>query len=220
MAGTAAGLAVPPAWADDKPASPLAHGVLADNGLAQAFEPPVQDELPDVYVWGPDGKRSVRELKGRTILMPLWAEWCAPCLSELPDFARLQRKFGNDKFAIIPVLTGTQRAVNPELLAMLLRAAHAEVFEPLIENNRGKRRGEVMAKRRGGSWALPCNLIIAPDGRVVGREIGRIDNSDDDNPAKTNKEILSRIDANAVQSRWGQKEGEDFVKAMIDGFLA
>jgi thiol-disulfide isomerase/thioredoxin len=217
VAGALAGLATP-GRAGDK--SPLAHGVLADNSLAREFEDPPKEELPYVYLWGPNGKRAIEDLQGRTILMPLWAEWCAPCLSELPDFARLQRKYGNDKFAIVPVLTATRKKVTPALLAGLLQAAHGEVFEPLIENNLGSRLASTMAVRGTNSWALPCNLIIAPNGKVVGREIGRIGNSDDDNPAKTAKEVMARVDADAVQSRWGQKDGEDFAKAMADGFLA
>jgi thiol-disulfide isomerase/thioredoxin len=217
MAGALAGLAAP-VRADDK--SPLAHGVLADNSLARAFEPSPRDELPSVSFWGPNGRVDFDEYKGRAILMPLWAEWCAPCLSELPDFARLQRKYGNDKFAIVPVLTGTRKAFTPQSLGGFLRAAHGEVFEPLIEVNRGDWLVQKMARRSGGSSALPCNLIIAPSGKVMGREIGRIENSDDDNPAKTAKEVMARVDADAVQSRWGQKDGEDFAKAMADGFLA
>jgi thiol-disulfide isomerase/thioredoxin len=210
-----------PAYGDEeKQDSPIAHGVLAQNSLAKLFEPSPETKLPNLYIWGPQGTRGISELKGRTVLMPLWAEWCAPCLSELPDFARLQRKYGNDKFAIVPILTGTQKRVTPELLANVLHAAHGDVFEPLIENNRGEILMRKMARRSDGSAALPCNLLIAPDGRVVAREIGRVGNSDDPDPAKTNKEVYSRIDADAVQSRWGQADGEVFAAAMADGFLA
>ena len=206
--------------ADDKPASPIAHGILADNSLARAFESSPETELPNLYIWGPQGTRPIKESKGRTILMPLWAEWCAPCLSELPDFSRLQRKYGNEKFAIIPILTATRKRVTPELLVDLMRALHGEEFEPLIENNRDDRLMRKMGRMKDGSAGLPCNLLIAPDGRVVAREIGRIGNSDDPDPAKTQKEIYSRIGANAVQSRWGQADGEAFAAAMADGFLA
>ncbi len=217
LAGMGA-LVVAPALAEDKKPSPIAHGILADNVMAQAFEPPADADLPSVFVWGPDGKRPIGDLKGRTILMPLWAEWCAPCMSELPDFGRLQRKYGNDKFAIIPVLTATQKKITPELLGQVLSVMHCEMFEPLLENNRGDRLARTMG-RRGSTYALPCNLLIAPDGHVVGREMGAIANPEME-PAKSYKETLARVDQNAVQSRWGQADGEEFAKAMADGFLA
>jgi thiol-disulfide isomerase/thioredoxin len=191
--------------------------VLADNSLAKAFQPPDEAELPSVIIWGPGGKRGLDTLRGRTVLMPLWAEWCAPCMSELPDFARLQEKYGNDKFAIIPILSGTHKKFTPEALGDLFKLAHCGVFEPLIENNLGDRLARVMA-RRHDTYVLPCNLLIAPDGRVVGRETGALSNSDDAAPAKTYKETLNRVGAGDVQSRWGQADGEEFAKAMAAGF--
>lgn len=110
--GPHGGLASLPAarrtFAADDTASPVAHGALAQNSLARAFESAPAD-LPSVTLVGSNGERSIADLRGCTILMPLWAEWCGPCLSEIPDFARLLKKYGNGKFAIVPVLTGTQK---------------------------------------------------------------------------------------------------------------
>ena len=208
------------AFAADGSASPIATGVLAQNSLAQRFESVRSSSLPDVDVWGSGGRRSISEIKGRTILMPLWAEWCAPCMSELPDFARLQQKYGNDKFSIVPILTATQKQFTPELLATILSEMHCGVFEPLIENHLGRTLMNRMARVNGGEPALPCNLLIAPDGHVVAREIGRPPNTDDPNPAKTYNETLQRTAIGAIQSRWGQPDGEQFAQAMANGFLS
>jgi thiol-disulfide isomerase/thioredoxin len=211
-----------PAHADDKPPSPIAHGALAENSLAQKFEA-VTTELPGVYLWGPNGTRFIRDLlsdlKGRTILMPLWAEWCAPCISEIPDFARLQQKYGNDKFSIVPVLTATRKKFTPAILGTVLSQMHAGVFEPWIENHLDKRLMDKMAITSSREAALPCNLLIAPNGQVVAREIGRLANTDDANPAKTWNDVVNRTGAGDVQSRWGQADGEAFAAAMASGFL-
>lgn len=218
-----AGLTVSTAYAEDKPASPIAHGILTENSLAQKFEG-VSTEFPSVDLWGPNGNRDIGEflagLKGRTILMPLWAEWCAPCMSEIPDFARLQQKYGNDRFSIIPVLTATRKKFTPEILGVILKDMHAGVFEPLIENHLGDKLMDRMAKISSRERALPCNLLIAPNGHVVAREIGRLENTDDANPAKTWNEVVNRTGTGAVQSRWGQADGAAFAAAMADGFLA
>lgn len=215
LAGVAL-LATRPASGAEPP--PLAHGVLAENSLAKEFEP-VTGTLPDVLLWGTKGKHRFDDLKGRTILMPLWAEWCGPCLTELPDFARLQTKYGNDKFAIIPVLTGTHRKFTPESLGVVLKLAHADIFEPLIEDRLGNTLATKMAHIFGDEAALPCNLLIAPDGHVVAREMGRISSTDDTNPANSYNDMLVRTQNGAVQSIWGQPAGEEFAKAMADGFL-
>jgi thiol-disulfide isomerase/thioredoxin len=204
---------------DDKPVSPIAHGVLANNALAGIFEP-FTDDLPSVHIQGPDGETPVADLiKGRTILMPLWAEWCGPCVQELPDFARLQGKYGNDKFAIIPVLTATKKAFDPPLLAKIFDMMHCSAIQPLIEHGRGDHLARAMAHAHGYVYALPCNLLIGPDGHTVARDIGRLDNTDDKNPAKNYTDALNRTATGASQSRWGQADGDAFAKAMADGFL-
>jgi len=215
MLGGLASLIVPPAKAESD--SPVAHGILANNPLALAFTS-APEQLPEVKLQGPTGMHSTTELRGRTLLVPLWAEWCAPCFAELPDFARLQRKYGNDKFEIIPILSGTQKKFTIPLLAQILNAAQAGVFAPLMEDDYGDRLIDKMA-RVHGEISVPCNLLIASDGRVVGREVGRIPNTGDASPAKTRDEVLKRTEAGDVQSLWGQQPGEEFAAAMADGFL-
>ena len=210
------------AMADDAPTSPVAHGILANNALALAFEPPTRTALPDVtLIGGKDRELEIADLKGRTLLMPLWAEWCAPCLSELPDFARLQQKYANDKFAIVPILTGTQKRLTSTNLADVLVFLHAGIFEPLMEKNYRDTLMKAMA-RKGGGVEIPCNLLVAPVGTVIGREIGA-KRSDDQQAmvASDNKsQLIKRAEAGETLSLWGKEEGEQFAAAMANGFLA
>jgi thiol-disulfide isomerase/thioredoxin len=204
--------------------SPIAHGFLAKNEIAKAFEEAPSSELPDVEVLGPAGVMKVRDLiKGRTVLMPLWAEWCAPCLSEIPDFARLQQMYAGPKFAIVPVMTAVQRRWTPDAIKQLLGILHASVFEPLMENKFGNTLFRRMARQGGNVAALPCNLIIAPNGRVVGREIGRLTADDASAGAAPNKthdpETITRAIAGQAQSIWGKEDGARFAAVMAAGFF-
>jgi thiol-disulfide isomerase/thioredoxin len=206
-----------PVFADDK--SPVAIGDLADNKLALAFES-APTELPEVTITGPSGDRPIGDvIKGRTVLMPLWVEWCAPCLIELSDFARLQEVYGKDKFAIVPILTGTQKKFTPEILGTFLKEVNAPGFEPLMEANFGRKLATRMAGT-GRSYALPCNLLISPSGKVIGREIS-LQRADDpaDAPNKTNIERLDDAIAGKTQSLWGTKDGDDFATSLANGFV-
>jgi thiol-disulfide isomerase/thioredoxin len=220
LVGMGAGLALPSAHAEQS--SLIAHGALANNTLAQAFEKAPSASLPDVTLVGLQGEITLDSLKGRTILMPLWAEWCAPCLSEIPDFAKLEKKYGNARFAVVPVLSGTQKQMTPPWIAHLFTILHAEALPAVAEKNFGGRLIRTMG-REGGRYSLPCNLLIAPDGRVVGREMGRIsapDASEGAAPAKTkDPETVTRAINGQSQSMWGKPEGEDFARAMANGFL-
>jgi len=212
---SAASLAFAPARAEDS-TSPVAHGVLANNALALAFEAsPTQ--LPDVDVLGSSGTHSLSEFKGRTLLIPLWAEWCAPCLSELQDFAALQRKHGNDKFAIVPILSGTQKRMTPATVAQLFSYLHADSLQPLIENHFGNRLLTVMARGKDREVEIPCNLLVAPDGHVVGREFGMKEAGGV--KADTRHQMLAQAEAGNILSQWGKDAGDEFAAAMANGFL-
>lgn len=221
LLGMAAATTVKPAVAAHAD-SPVARGVLAQNPLALAFEK-TQSDLPNVEVVTPSGVQPISALlKGRTILMPLWAEWCAPCLSEIPDFASLQQKFGNGSFAILPILTASRKKWNLPAIAQVFGVLHATVFDPLMEYRFGDELLNALAKK-DGELALPCNVLIGPNGKIVGREIGRVNTADASNgappPKNGDPETVTRAEAGQAQSMWGKDAGREFAAAMAGGFL-
>ncbi|HWA30803.1 MAG TPA: TlpA disulfide reductase family protein [Rhizomicrobium sp.] len=217
LAGLGAIAAARPANADSP--SPIAHGVLADNPLAMAFED-APARLPGVALVGLDGSHSTAEFTGRTILMPLWAEWCQPCLGELPDFSKLQKKYANDRFQIMPVLTGTRKKITPEIIGKLFGILHADGLAPLMEEGLTSHLMDTLAVR-GVETELPCNVLIAPSGRIVAREFGLKSGQPDD--ARTNSadgpSLADRAQAGETLSLWGKAAGEQFAQAMAAGFL-
>lgn len=201
--------------------SPIAHGVLANNPLAKAFEK-MPGRFPRVTMWGLDGFFEDDYFRGRTILMPIWAEWCAPCLSELPDFAKLQAKFGSETFEILPVLSAAGRQLNPKKVAEVFGLLHASSLKPVVEKNFGNELARTMGRTNRG-FSLPCNVLIGPDGLVVGREMGQVQADDakqgEAPAADGDPESVRRARAGQTQSLWGKAEGEEFAQAMANGFL-
>jgi thiol-disulfide isomerase/thioredoxin len=220
LAGLAS-LGLPRPVVAEEPASPVAHGVLAKNALALAFEPAPGD-LPDVMVTGPNGDQPVSDLlKGRTVLMPIWAEWCVPCLVEIPDFARLQQVYGKAKFAIVPVLSGAQKQMTPERIATLFAALNASIFEPLVERDFGHQLLNKMAAV-GSHINIPCNVLIGPDGHVIAREMG-LARKQDAPEVKETDDRYARVEKAAsgqTESIWGTSVGDEFAVAMSLGFFS
>ena len=65
---------------------PLARGEVAALLVAKEPKP-----LPDLDFLGQDGKPTkLSALRGKTVLLNLWATWCAPCRKEMPALDRLQ----------------------------------------------------------------------------------------------------------------------------------
>lgn len=221
---TTAALAAAPlsALADDAPAgdSPVAHGILSKNAIAKTFVSSPLDALPEVTVDTMDGTVPIADvLKNRTVLMPIWAEWCVPCLVELPDFARLHQVYGKDRFAIIPVLSMTRKQFTPQLLGQFYKAINATAFTPVMEHRLGDRLLRTLA-RKGAGMAIPCNVLIAPSGKIVAREIGLDSNGVkiDDDPNNKYARADAAI-AGQTQSLWGMADGDEFASAMANGFL-
>ena len=71
--------------------APLAKGEVAAIEVRSAPQPE-----PELAFTGPDGKPlTLADFKGRTILVNLWATWCAPCLKEMPALEQVQRNGTN-----------------------------------------------------------------------------------------------------------------------------
>ncbi len=53
---------------------------------------------------GPDGSAlTIADFAGKTVLLNLWATWCAPCRAEMPALDNLQRELGSDGFEVVAV---------------------------------------------------------------------------------------------------------------------
>ena len=54
-------------------------------------------EAPDFELTDASGKKwSLRQLRGRPVLLNFWATWCAPCVEEIPSLENLARRSSDD----------------------------------------------------------------------------------------------------------------------------
>lgn len=78
---------------------PLAKGHVA--AMASASEP---KPLQSLAFNGADGQpMTLGDLAGKTLLVNLWATWCAPCREEMPALNELQAELGSDKFEVVAI---------------------------------------------------------------------------------------------------------------------
>ena len=105
-------------------------------------------------------RESIQGLRGRYVLLNLWATWCAPCVDELPDLALL-------------------KAQLPGLAIVAVNVGHASVQETsafLVQHNASALGVHIDAdaaligafKAQG----LPLTVLIDPRGREIARAIG------------------------------------------------
>jgi cytochrome c biogenesis protein CcmG/thiol:disulfide interchange protein DsbE len=71
----------------------LMLGTLLVAGCDRGSHPGNIDKPAPQFVVG-DGSRTVdlSKLRGRVVVLNLWASWCAPCIEELPSLLALQKQ--------------------------------------------------------------------------------------------------------------------------------
>ena len=115
------------------------------------------EPLPDVTVQDPAGKTlKLNTLKG-PVLVNLWATWCAPCVTELPQLDKLAA-------GSLRVVTVSQDMGDPAKVAEFLKGK-APHLEPWLDPE------NELAFRYGGG-TLPTTIYYDAAGREIWRFVG------------------------------------------------
>ncbi|HPG89028.1 MAG TPA: redoxin family protein, partial [Hyphomicrobium sp.] len=94
--------ASPSDTAENAPKAPeAAKSDAKGNHMAAFVTKKTPEALPDITFTDGNGKElKLSDFKGRTVLLNLWATWCAPCREEMPALNRLQQELGSDSFEV------------------------------------------------------------------------------------------------------------------------
>ena len=93
------------------------------------------------------------DMKGSWVVINYWAEWCAPCVKEIPELAAL-----GDNHEDIVVFGVNYDQPDPETMAAQI--AKLKVTFPTFDHDPYQRFGIEKPE------VLPTTLILAPDGSL------------------------------------------------------
>ena len=118
-------------------------------------------EFPPALLAIISGERAAAEsLRGKMLVLNVWATWCAPCRQEMPSLNRLSKILDPQKFAVVGVSTDTDALLVSEFLLQ-----NGIVYANFLDLN-----GKVV--RQLGLRTYPETFLIAPDGKLVRRITG------------------------------------------------
>ena len=111
---------------------------------------------------GPDGKpMTLADHAGKTVLLNLWATWCAPCRAEMPALDALQKEKGSSAFEVIAVNVDTGDDTKPKKFLKEIGIQTLGFYrDPTIALFNE-------AKTRGLALGLPVTMLIDADGCLI-----------------------------------------------------
>jgi thiol-disulfide isomerase/thioredoxin len=117
---------------------------------------------PAISLTDSDGHTlELAELRGKPVLVNLWATWCEPCLREMPSLERLQLRFG-ERIAVLAISEdrGGDKTVEPFIAKLGLKSVKVYI-DPKSE-----------VGHAFGVRGLPTSFLIDREGKVLGRVEG------------------------------------------------
>ncbi|MBY0610615.1 MAG: TlpA family protein disulfide reductase [Beijerinckiaceae bacterium] len=137
---------------------PLAKGEVA--GVQVQDKPKL---VPDLAFTAGDGTpRKLSDLRGKTVLLNLWATWCVPCRQEMPALDKLQATLGASDgataFEVVAVNIDTRNPDKPKQFYADMKIGHlafyadpsAKIYQDL--------------KAIGKAFGMPTTMIIDSQG--------------------------------------------------------
>lgn len=126
-----------------------------------AKSPPA--EMPEIAFVDGDGKpRTLKDWRGKVVLLNIWATWCAPCRKEMPSLDKLQKELGSDRFEVVALAvdrTGVDAA--RKFLGQVQTTSLKLYVDPTA-------RMAAPLQVTG----MPTTLLIDREGRELGRLVG------------------------------------------------
>ena len=122
-------------------------------------------EIPDFTATDAEGNTlDLRSLRGKPVLLNLWATWCAPCIAELPTLDKLAIEYGER----MEVLAISQDISQTEKVAPFLEEQGLNHLEPWLDSQSD------LSFALGGA-PLPTTLLYDSEGREIWRYSGGFD---------------------------------------------
>lgn len=122
--------------------------------------------VPKTRFKDPNGIPStLAKFKGKTVVLNVWATWCAPCIKEMPSLDRLAAQLDPNRTSVLAVSQdkGGLAIAKPFLERLGVKNLSA------FTDPSGK------LSRDLGIRGLPTTFIISPAGAIVGRVEGPLE---------------------------------------------
>ncbi|WP_068877386.1 MULTISPECIES: TlpA disulfide reductase family protein [unclassified Phenylobacterium] len=154
--------------ASTKPTPPAPSAATTSTTFASKLTTPAQPTpSPDYTFYDASGKAmKLADLKGKVVVMNIWATWCGPCVTEMPTLAKLQAAYAGKPVEVVAISIDSESSAAK---ARLFIAQH----DPLKFYH--DREMKLPFKLSPPAPGAPTTVIYGKDGMEVARVAGEAD---------------------------------------------
>ncbi|MBS1888355.1 MAG: TlpA family protein disulfide reductase [Actinobacteria bacterium] len=118
---------------------------------------------PTLPKLGEPGYGSLKEYRGKWVLVNFWASWCEPCRAEAPTLTKFQQEHGGKNFTVVGIDTQDISDDGNKF------AKEFSLDYPLLHDGNGENGHEF------GTTGVPENYLLEPNGKLAWFEAGPVD---------------------------------------------
>jgi len=150
-----------------EPAQPAGEAAEAAEELTGKVDRSFTGEvMPAVQLTDPEGQTlDTASLRGKPVLVNLWATWCVPCVTEMPLLDDLAAQLGDD----VLVLTVSEDFQGAEKVVPFFAERNLDNLPQWMDPE------NELAMAYGGGTGLPLTVLYDADGQEVWRVLGGYD---------------------------------------------
>jgi thiol-disulfide isomerase/thioredoxin len=115
--------------------------------------------LPDTH----GNPQSLRQWRGKVLVVNFWATWCGPCREEMPEFVRAQRELGSKGLQFVGIAVDQRDKVVQFANELDLN------YPALIGGYDAVELSKPLGNRLA---ALPFTVIVDREGRIAHTQLG------------------------------------------------
>jgi len=116
---------------------------------------------PEFSLSTPDGKKiSLKDFRGKIVLLNFWASWCVPCREEMPAMEKLYQEYKQKNFVILAIAVKDRKQDAIDFVKEL-KISYPVALDP-----------EAQVGSLYGAWGLPATYLIGPNGEGLARGWG------------------------------------------------
>jgi len=131
---------------------------------AQSTPTPLPDEVLDTAMTMLDGKSlKLSDLRGKVVVLNLWATWCGPCRREIPDFIEIQEDY-EGRVEVVGITSEDERN-TAESVREFVKEFKMNYKVVWVD---AKGWEAFLAPR----YSIPQTYVLGPDGNLINKFVG------------------------------------------------